>query len=297
MLDKQLMQSTLDEITTLRNELFAVREKVDAGHIRYQSLLNLKQYLILRSKDRTKLQEKLFMASLSSLGRSYAHVAASIDTLYYQLESSLCSKEIRAEEVDTFHNLTIQEATATASRNSNLLFSGQSSSKPDRQSTAVMVTLPSHAAEHDGILIHRLADTEINVFRINTAHDSTETWRAMANVIAVVNEKRKPNEKIKIFVDLAGPKIRTGKIRRLEQPIAIGSNKYEKEVLISTGKADTKPESIDVFTLQKNPAQISVNKKFFKKIRINRPVKIIDINGKKAFITIVEISDSVPGEL
>jgi len=81
------MQSALAVFEELRDDLFDARLGADTNHPRYQSFLNLRQYLILRSKDWTALQEKLFLLSLSSLGRSYAHVAASVDTLYDQLSS------------------------------------------------------------------------------------------------------------------------------------------------------------------------------------------------------------------
>ncbi len=291
MLDRQLMQSALDEITQIRASLFAARETTDTSHPRYQSLLNLKQYLILRSKDRTVLQEKLFMMSLSSLGRSYAHVAASIDTLYDQLNSSLHAEEIEPEMMESFHHLSIGEAIATASKNSTMLFGGRSSSKLSMQSTAVMVTLPSHAAGDKGRLIRELADAGVNVFRINTAHDSPETWLAMADVITAINSGRKEADKIMIFVDLAGPKIRTGPIRRLDLPVAIGSNKREKEVLIYAGEKSTRGERVDPQTLRTLPAQISVDKKFFTKIKKEHFVKIVDVNSKKAFIAITEVGE------
>lgn len=60
MINKQLMQTTLDEIEKLREEVVHVDDELDVHHPRYKSILNLKQYLILRSKDRTALQEKLF---------------------------------------------------------------------------------------------------------------------------------------------------------------------------------------------------------------------------------------------
>ena len=73
-----------------------------------------------------------------------------------------------------------------------------------------MVTLPSNAVDDDGKLIHQLANAGVNVFRINTAHDDAFVWRAMADVIKQINDTRKEESKIKIFVDFAGPKIRTG---------------------------------------------------------------------------------------
>ncbi len=291
MLDKKLMKSALNEIAVLRTELARVHKKTDTGHLRRKSLLNLMQYLMLRSKDRTKLQEKLFMTSLSSLGRSYAHVEVSIDILYKQLICSLHPEKACEKELGSSIDLSIHEAFAIASQNSKALFGGKTSNRLSKQSTAVMVTLPSHAAENKGHLIHDLADAGVNAFRINTAHDSSNTWQAMADVIIDINKTRKPDDKIMIFIDLSGPKIRTGKIRRLTQPIVIGSNKLEKEVLICLNNMHTKSKTIDAVTLKEVPAQIVVNKKFFNQIKKDQLIKIVDVNGKKRFITILEVTD------
>ncbi len=294
MLDKTLMREALEEIENIRAELLAARETVEPGHHSYQSLLNLQHYLILRSKDRTKLQDKLFLMSLSSLGRSYAHVAGSIDTLYDQLRSSLGLEELTAEEMAAVHHLTIADAIKFASSNSRHLFGGKVSSKLSEQSTAIMVTLPSHAADNGGELIHSLAQRNVNTFRINTAHDTPEVWKSMADVIATINQERNANNRIKIFVDLAGPKIRTGRIRRLDLPVVIGSNKHEKSVEIVCSKAlSTRAEIVDERTQQKIPARICVTKEFFKKIKKGRLVKVVDVNGKKAVIRISECSDGV----
>ena len=117
MLDRSLTASTLTEIKALRAELYEARAKVNADHPRYQSLLNLEHYMILRSQNRTELQEKLFHLSLSSLGRSYAHVAASIDTLYDQLSVSQGDEEISESAMESFHHVTIPEAIELASKN------------------------------------------------------------------------------------------------------------------------------------------------------------------------------------
>ncbi|WP_295064439.1 pyruvate kinase [Sulfuricurvum sp.] len=286
------MESALGDIEILRKHLRAARDEVNSDYPRAQSLLNLNHYMLLRQEDRTDLQEKLFMLSLSSLGRSYAHVAASIDTLYDQLSSSLGNEEISEALMAEFRHLSIADAISIASKNSKALFGGKASSKLSKQITAVMVTLPSHAAENDGLLIRQLADSGVNVFRINTAHDDSAVWRSMAEVIAAINTQRDREEKIKIFIDLAGPKIRTGTIREVEMPIEIGSNKQVKEVMIYSTDAATKGETTDSVTQGKIPAQIAVDKKFFKKIGTAHPVEIIDANHKKALITLSEVNES-----
>jgi len=293
MLDKKLMKSALQEINDIRAELLSARDEVIPGHIHYQSLLNLKQYLVLRSKDRTALQEKLFLMSLSSLGRSYAHVAGSIDTLYDQIRSSLKEDELSEKEIAAVHHLSINKAIELASKNSTQLFSGKVSSKLSKQSTSIMVTLPSHAADDDCELIFNLAKRGVNVFRINTAHDSPPVWKAMSNVILKINEKRDHNNKLKIFVDLAGPKIRTGKIRRLNIPLNIGSNKCEKEVHIFCDEyMSTKTETLNERTQLKEPAHLCTDKYFFQKIKVNRPIKVLDANGKKAVINITYVDNT-----
>lgn len=292
MLDKKLLETTLIEIDKLRTQIFALNEEVDINHIHYKSLLNLLHYRILRSKDRRELQEKLFSLSLSSLGRSFAHVAWSIDTLYQQIESSLHT-HLDTNTSDKFSSqLTIQDALQLNILNSSLLFGGKTTAQFSRQKTAIMVTLPSNAADNDGALIHDLAKVGVNAFRINTAHDDSATWSAMAAIIKEINLSYDNDSKIKIFIDLAGPKIRTGKIRKINTPVVIGSNKVSKQVHIFHSKErDTISEHLDAVTREKKVAQIVINKKMYKKIKVDSVLKIVDANSKKAFITITALYD------
>lgn len=292
MLDQFVMESALGDIEILRKYLLAARDEVNSEYPRSQSLLNLNQYMLLRKKDQTQLQEKLFSLSLSSLGRSFAHVAASVDSLYDQLSSSLGREQISPELMAEFHHLSITEAITIASKNSKAIFGGKASSKLSHQITTVMVTLPSNAAENNGLLIHQLAEAGVSVFRINTAHDSIQVWKAMADVIISINENLQPSEKIKIFVDLAGPKIRTGKISDVEIPLEIGSNKHEKEIFIYHGDAATRGECTDEVTMEKISAQIAVDGKFFKKLSLNKTIKIVDVNQKKAIISLTHIDET-----
>jgi len=290
MLDRALMQSALQELQGLRGELLQARREGGVSQPRYQSLLNLRQYLILRSRDWTALQEKLFLLSLSSLGRSYAHVAASIDTLYDQLSSSLGLGEIGEEETAAFHHLSIAAAQEAIAHNSRTLFGGPvpSASEPV---TAVMVTLPSQAATDGGALIRGLSAAGVNVFRINTAHDDAAAWEAMAVTIRGLNAQRDPSAALKVFVDLAGPKIRTGRIRRLALPITVGSNKREKPLLIVPAPGTTRGESTDPLTRERLPAQIAVDPALFASVKAGVVLKLEGAGGKHARIIVRERGD------
>jgi pyruvate kinase len=61
-------------------------------------------------------------------------------------------------------------------------------------------------------------------------------------------------------------------------------------VYIFTGDAvSTRAEALDSFTQLKEPAHICVDRYFFKKIKKGSTVKVVDVNGKKACITITEL--------
>ncbi|WP_345969447.1 pyruvate kinase [Sulfurimonas sp. HSL1-6] len=288
MLDRTLMQSALDIFEELRSDLLAARHGTDRNHPHYRSLLNLRQYLILRSKDWTELQEKLFLLSLSSLGRSYAHVAASVDTLYDQLSSSLGRGEISPEETAAFHHLGIAAAQEMIAQNSRALFGGKGAADAAEQTTAVMVTLPSDAARNGGELIRGLSAAGVNLFRINTAHDDPAVWQGMADVILALNETRPAEEKLKIFVDLAGPKIRTGRIRRLKLPVVLGSNKREKTILIRPLPAQTISERTDPNTRARIPGQLALERSLFDTLEAGDVLKVTDINGRHAKVRIMQ---------
>jgi pyruvate kinase len=72
-----------------------------------------------------------------------------------------------------------------------------------------MVTLPIEAAKDFG-LVRQLIDSGMDIARINCAHDDASDWQAMAaNVRRAAKVLGRP---VRILMDLAGPKLRTGPI-------------------------------------------------------------------------------------
>lgn len=72
-----------------------------------------------------------------------------------------------------------------------------------------MVTIPSEAAE-DPVLVRALLAHGMDCARINCAHDDAEVWgRMVAHLRSAERDLGKP---CKIFMDLAGPKLRTGQV-------------------------------------------------------------------------------------
>jgi pyruvate kinase len=74
-------------------------------------------------------------------------------------------------------------------------------------SVRIMVTLPSEAADDYG-LVHDMVSAGMNCARINCAHDGPEAWGRM--VANIERARTATGRGRRIFMDLSGPKIRTG---------------------------------------------------------------------------------------
>jgi pyruvate kinase len=203
---KNLLQSLLK----LRSEIVKQSDEILAGWepgIHRANFLpsarNLATYLALRQHDLRTTQAQLVPWGLSSLGRSEAHVLASLDAVIASLGAIAGDYE---------HNLPDRPSDAdfltaerTIARNTEELFGKY----PRPRHVRVMVTLPPDASQ-DADLVERMLAAGTDTFRINCAHDNPEAWQAM---IANVRRAEKAlGRDCKIHMDLGGPKARTGRI-------------------------------------------------------------------------------------
>ena len=158
---------------------------------------NLADYLALRNHDLRPLQERLVTAGLSSLGRGESQVRTNLARVIGMLGSA----------AGIASNLPVQETGAQyLERNTELLFGRRSSARHAR----IMVTLPGEAAARPE-LIGKLVENGMDCARINCAHDGPDTWQRMIDHVRMAEcASGKP---VRIFMDLAGHKIRTGEIR------------------------------------------------------------------------------------
>jgi pyruvate kinase len=76
---------------------------------------------------------------------------------------------------------------------------------------ALLVTCPSEAADNEDFML-AMALKGVEAVRINCAHDSADEWRKMINNLR--RAEAATGRRLKVFMDLAGPKIRTGRVRR-----------------------------------------------------------------------------------
>ncbi|MFN3004532.1 pyruvate kinase [Mycolicibacterium wolinskyi] len=160
-----------------------------------RSAVNLAHYWAIRQSDLRDLQGRLAELGLSSLGRSEAHVQATLKLVSAALKSIAGASYVPPDDVV----VRVGEGAELLMHNAAELL-GPS---PAERSVRIMVTLPSEAAD-DPQLIADLVDNGMNVARINCAHDDAAAWREMAAHV------RKAGESCVIAMDLAGPKLRTG---------------------------------------------------------------------------------------
>ena len=263
---KQLLTNLYNELEVLKNEL--IEHSCDNNN--NQSIQNLKAYTYLRSKDITTLQEKLTSFGLSSLGRSQSCIVSAINQDLIILSALLGANTKQLEAENNFLNfnqskeLMDKNATVFGAADSELI-------------TKIMVTLPSFTKDSPA-LIRNLISIGTSVLRINTAHDNSSAWREMAKTIQ--EENKLQNKDTKIYVDLAGPKNRTGSIVKIAQPFKIGSKEGKKVEIVPQILAhlQTKGESEDESEL----ATLVVDDNFYlKAFKAKHKVIILDFEKEK----------------
>jgi pyruvate kinase len=155
---------------------------------------NLIHYLSLRSEDVRDLQTSLHELGLSSLASSESHIRRQLQAIRERLgkkyndgEISLCSHDWSKKDIKD---------------KSTLLFG----TKENSSLPYIMVTFDISFADNYA-LIKNLLLNGMNIARINCAHDDETTWARMIQKLrkAVI----KTGKSCKIYMDLAGPKIRT----------------------------------------------------------------------------------------
>jgi pyruvate kinase len=175
-------------------------ERLSKVHPSFEkSARNLIHYRALRMEDLRDLQKQLGNMGFSRLAKAEAHTMASLRTTRSILRAYLEGSPVK------FHKnvLSPKRSKQFHKRNAKALLGYRSKKRRSR----IMVTLPSQAAE-DYQLVHDMVAHGMNCARINCAHDDEATWKRMIDHVRQAAESLHKN--VKVCMDLAGPKIRTG---------------------------------------------------------------------------------------
>jgi pyruvate kinase len=162
---------------------------------------NLAAYLALRRFDLRTLQRALMAIGLSSLGRLESRVMATLEAVRAALAALTGDPWQPPAPADAFF-----AGETRLGERMRALFGppGQ------KRQAALLVTCPSEAADDPGFF-RDLARRGVEAVRINCAHDDADAWGRMIGHIRAVEGET--GERMRIFMDLAGPKLRTGEVR------------------------------------------------------------------------------------
>ena len=208
------------KLTAIRNSMLAVEETfrgtISQLHPNYRySGLNFIRYLHLRQYKLKKYQEALSNLGLSSFGHSERYTLSNLENTLYIL-NALQGKEFTGLFPFAQHPVNYYKSKEILRDNTKRLFNFG-----DRPyNTSIMVTLPTEAGENPD-LVNKLIASGMTIARINCSHDNPEIWKRMILFIKEASDKQ--GIPCQIYMDLAGPKLRTG-------PVHLGYRKNKKKV-------------------------------------------------------------------
>ena len=201
------IKALLNKVESLEKYALGIEEENKAllagvHPVHLASAGNLLHYLAIRSHDLGALQLDLSALAISSQGHAESSVLDNFKKIEYLLNALLGekSKYTEGKYLDANKSAAILKSNSEAILG-EVTFEGE---------TKVMVTLPTEAGD-DYDMVNSLVQAGMHIARINTAHDNAEIWAKMiANVKKASNDTGKA---IKIYMDMEGPKIRTGEIK------------------------------------------------------------------------------------
>lgn len=277
----------LTELKRIRADMVAnesgAPQHLAAVHANYrESARNLLHYLALRRRDLRPLQRSLAAMGLSSLGRAESNALASVDAVMRvlgHLAQGGCEAVYQgggASEFSRGERLLAEHADA--------LLGPVTSGRQVR----IMVTLPSEAAD-DYLLVHNLLRQGMDCMRINCAHDDAAAWARMIEHLR--QAERSLGWSCRVFMDLAGPKLRTGPLEPGPAVVRIrpGRDVYGRitapaRVWLTAEESPQSPPS---------PASacLPVPSAWLARLRIGDSVKLTDARDARRTLKIVDVTD------
>lgn len=208
----------IEKIRGLISELLDIRATILEREEEYENIIqnlapehvnsarNLIRYLVLRTFNLRHIQPELSNLGISSIGTSERYTLTNLDNILHLLHL-LIGEKYYGEKLNYEHRTTVFSSWESLQHNTVRLFGQTSKHIPH-----IMVTMPSEAAENTE-LIRRLLNEGMTVARINCGHDNEQVWKAIIDNVR--NTAASLQKSCKIYMDLAGPKLRTGAVAEL----------------------------------------------------------------------------------
>ncbi|KAL0299665.1 UNVERIFIED_CONTAM: Spermine synthase [Sesamum radiatum] len=215
-------ESLLDKLKAVQLHILAMEQwnasRIKTCHRNYSaSATNLLHYLALKCLDIDQIKEELSSIGLLTLETVNPHVLSSLSACIQMLigsrSDSLLSQTCSSEGLPVHKkmgneklDLGMTSMMKKVSSNRDLLLGTLQCQKMAH----IMVTVGQEVVEND-THITDLVNSGATTFRINCAHGNPELW---SKIIRMVKRCSQLLEKpCRILMDLAGPKLRTGRLK------------------------------------------------------------------------------------
>lgn len=202
-------QEQIDQLINEINQIIAdIRKEEDENKdaveqvcsVYDKSARNLIHYKAFRRHDMRVIQQKLGEMGMARLTLAEGHVMASL--LYTKQILRALKGEQQAVDKP---GLSIRRANQLLAEHTHVLLGGRNQNRRVR----IMVTQPIESA-YNYDLVYQMIEGGMTCARINCAHDGADIWLKIIQNIKKASTVLKRD--VKITMDLAGPKIRTGAI-------------------------------------------------------------------------------------
>ena len=207
-LDESLLQKFSSQLALLCSDMLELeasllKRPLALHEAHRRSARNLAHYLALRRHDIRTLQAQLAQLGLSSLGRTESHVLNAVRTVHRVLNILLGADSALPDSGEPA--VEFDEGSQLLEGNTRALLGAP----PPGRRVRIMVTMATEAATNYE-LVRDLVRNGMDCMRINCAHDGPEAWLAMIHNLQRAREETGCH--CRIAMDLAGPKLRTGRI-------------------------------------------------------------------------------------
>jgi len=275
---KHLRDTVTKDAAGHRNQL----EHLDPAYV--ASAKNLLHYLSLRQHDIRPLQQRLSLLGLSSLGRAESCVLPTLNAVIRVLGAILGQQTCIANEESEMPS-SIQDGFRLLSDHADQLMGTYQSGRTVR----IMVTMPTEAG-HDPSIIHQLMEKGMDCMRINCAHDSPEIWQAMIGNLRSAEQSLGRN--CRIFMDLGGPKIRTGDIEPGAKVVHVRPKRDDYGITVIPARVWLTSSENPSVAPEDCAAQFQVSESFLKCLNPCDEITLTDARKKSRKWTVVAITES-----
>ncbi len=240
-----------------------------------KSARNLVHYVAFRKRDLRDTQKKLKNLGLSRLANAGAHQLASLNNTVYILSKML---DKRAKERKS--GLSIKNGRKLLTNHTKELIGFRSKNRRVR----IMVTQPTEAA-HNYEMVHDMVKAGMNCARINCAHDDPIIWSKIIHNVKRASHAHGRN--VKISMDLAGPKIRTGpitpgpRVRKFRPERDETGHVVDPALIVFT-------ESV---TEESDLHELPVKPEWFKQLQVGDRIEFLDTRDKQRKLKVIQVEE------